>query len=245
MCAYAAYAPVYDSTGQGARGARLATEVLRRLRGRGVAPQDALDLACGTGAATLALADAGLRAVGADRAPAMLAIARGRARDARLDAAFVEADIRDLTLGEEGDAFDLVTCLGALDELADDGDLARVVRVAAGLLRPGGRLAFDLPPAELLAQGEADAVLHDGLDHLVYARLTLDEGARGERQVVWFVREIERWWRGEETHPLRLWAEDEALAALAAAGMALEERWETEGGRVAYVARSEHTAEQR
>lgn len=235
---YSAYAPIYDAAGLDRAGAEGARATLAWLRAAGHAPRDALDLACGTGAAALALAAAGLRTSGVDRAPAMLRIAAGRARDARLDVGWTEADIRELTARRS--SYDLVTCFGALHELAGDGDLARVLGGAAGRLRPGGWLAFDLwAPGYFAAREESDEVLHDGPDLLVAARLLLDgQGQVWGRRVVWFVREIERWWRGEETHALRAWAEDEALAGLAGAGLALALRRE-QGERVLYVARRE------
>ncbi|MFO7167903.1 MAG: class I SAM-dependent methyltransferase [Chloroflexota bacterium] len=257
--AYADYAAVYDATGQGRGAALQAEQALAWLRARDRAPRDALDLACGTGAATIALARAGVRVIGIDRSPAMLSIARGRARDSGLSAAFVRGDIRDLMAGDGPGAepldpmsdgaddaaplalrpasVDLVTCFGALEELTDDGDLARVFSGAARLLRPGGHLIFDLPRGGL---PEGDEVLHDGPDHLVYAHTVCDRRGRfGRRRVVWFVREIERWWRGEMTYGVRSWRGGEVSEALGASGLRLIERSSGSDGlreRVRYVA---------
>ncbi|HWQ15238.1 MAG TPA: class I SAM-dependent methyltransferase [Roseiflexaceae bacterium] len=246
MGCYASYAPIYDATGQGHAGAALARQVASWLRGRGHAPRAALDLACGTGDGALALAEAGIHTFGVDRSPTMLAIARGRARDAGLDVQFLEMDIRaawtndqrptthETEAGEvrssfviRRSSFDLVTCFGTLNELVEDGDLERVFGAAAGLLRPGGYVAFDLwADADLMARDGADVMLHDGPDHLVYARLILDgRGGLGQRRIVWFVREIDRWWRGEEVHPLRAWRDEEVYAALGSAGLMLVEQW--------------------
>jgi hypothetical protein len=48
-------------------------------------------------------------------------------------------------------------------------------------------------------------------------------------RIVWFVREIEVWWRGKETHTERAWMYAEVRAALAQAGLALVERLDVEG----------------
>jgi SAM-dependent methyltransferase len=247
MSCYSSYAPVYDATGQGRVGAGLARQALAWLRGHGQAPRAALDLACGTGGGAFALAEAGMQVIGVDASPAMLVIARGRARGAGLDVVFVEGDIRNLpaagqweepgvnvqrsTFDVQRSTFHLVICFGALNELAGDGDLAQVFGAAAALLRPQGHLAFDLWDAEaLLAGDETDVVLHDGPDHLVYARRTPgEEGEPGERRIVWFVREIDRWWRGEEAYPLRAWREEEVREALRSAGLTLAEQWPAEG----------------
>ncbi len=93
---YDAYAPIYERTGQDRFGAYLAHLTLTWLRARQVAPRRALDLACGTGGATLALAAAGIDTTGVDRSPAMLRIARRRAQEVGLTVPFVAADMRHL-----------------------------------------------------------------------------------------------------------------------------------------------------
>jgi SAM-dependent methyltransferase len=217
---YNAYAAIYDATGQSQAGAASAAVLLRWLAASGHLPRTALELGCGTGAVALALAAAGIRVTGVDRAPAMLAIAAGRVRDAGYDVALIEADLGALEL--PAPSFDLVTCCGVVNELDRDGDLARLFEHAAGWLRPGGYLAFDLlTPGFFQARQDADHVLHDGPDHMLAAQLlTDDDGQVWGRRVLWFVREIDRWWRGEELQPLRAWSETAALDALQQAGFA-------------------------
>lgn len=229
---YTDYAPIYDAIGQGAFAERLVALLLAALP---APPRRALDLACGTGAATLALAAAGARSLGVDRSPQMLAIARGRARDCRLPARFIQADIRRLprTPALRPASFDLVTCLyDSLNYLTGDDDLAAVFVPVGELLRPGGRLVFDLNTEhEFLTWDESDQVVHDSGGILVYNRLSYDPAERlAHGRIVWFVREGERWWRGEEQHTERAWRDDEVLAALNAAGLRLiarrTPRWE-------------------
>src|SRR5689334_17082579 len=123
---YDTYAPIYDAIGQGRFGERMADWALRWLAVHGSRPAEVLDLACGTGAAALAFAAAGCHLVGIDQSPAMLSIARGRARDAGYNIAFVEGDIRELRIENEEwrnslatnhspffilhSSFDIVTC---------------------------------------------------------------------------------------------------------------------------------------
>lgn len=242
---YTDYAPIYDAIGQGAFAEELLARILAALP---EPPRRALDLACGTGAASLALAAAGAEVVGVDRSPQMLAIARARARDRGLPVTFVEADLRRLTpaLGHQG-PFDLITCLyDSLNYLTGDGELAAALAGAAPLLRPGGRIVFDLnTEQEFLSWDEGDQVVHDSDGILVYNRLSYEPDARLARgKIVWFVRgEGERWWRGEEQHIERAWSEPEVLAALADAGLRLLARrtpaWEPalpDAPRVVYEA---------
>lgn len=102
----------------------------------------ALDLGCGTGmftAALAALAARGIEAVGVDPAGAMLEIARTRPGGARMT--WVQADARSLDLGRR---FDAVTLTGhAFQTLLTRDDRAAVLAVIGRLLNPGGRFFFD------------------------------------------------------------------------------------------------------
>lgn len=232
---YTDYAPIYDAIGQGA----FAEELVGHILAAGAPPpHHALDLACGTGAATLALAAAGAVVVGVDRSPPMLDIARARARDRGLSITFVEADLRWLpiqdgqspagppsTLSLPPAAFDLITCLyDSLNYLTGDHDLALALECAGRLLRPGGRLIFDLNTEhEFATWGDgSDQVVHDSGGILVYNRLHYDPRERlGYGRIGWFVREGERWWHCEEQHIERAWTDDEVCAALEGAGLRL------------------------
>jgi SAM-dependent methyltransferase len=274
---YRTYAPVYDATGQAWFGARLAAWTLDWLGARGERPARVLDLACGTGAATLVFAAAGCRTVGLDRAPAMLAIARARARDAGVRAAFVQADMRALPRHDQrrrtGDggrrtsdgaaadqapalqrssarfalrpwsecagsairpgSFDLASCFyDSLNYLTAERDLERVLAGVRAALRLGGYLVCDLnTEAEYQTWDDRDTVVYDGRDHLVYNQLRYDPERRlTEGRIVWFVRELERWWRGEEVHIQRAWTEAELRGAFAQAGLAVVERLGPDGG---------------
>ena len=259
---YSAYAPIYDAIGQGRFSERMAGWALRWLAAYGSSPARVLDLACGTGAAALAFAAASCQVVGIDQSPAMLSIARARARDAGQDIAFVEGDIRELRIKSEEwrndlasshssffilhSSFDLVVCFyDSLNYLMDDGDLDLTFSGAAAALRPGGHMVFDInSQAEYATWDERDVVVYDGRDCLVYNKLSYDSDARqAEGRIVWFVRETELWWRGEETHTQRAWSHDEICDTLARAGLALVGLYDVEGnetckeaGRILYVA---------
>ena len=252
---YDAYAAVYDAIGHGRFSARMATWVLEWLQAHSTAPKRVLDLACGTGDAALVFAAAGCDVLGVDRSRPMLEIARGKARDAGQAIEFVEGDIRELASTFtrlhiqtfERSAFDLATCFyDSLNYLTGDGDLDRVFAGVAAALRPGGYLIFDINTSdEYLTWDERDVVTYDGRDCLVYNRLSYDPDTRlGTGEIVWFVREIERWWRGEETHTERAWSDAEIASALVDAGLELIERLTPDGApalddapRVVYVAR--------
>ena len=58
-----------------------------------------MDVACGTGNATIPAARAGARVTGADFSPDLLAIARERAADAMVEVEWVEANAEQLPFG--------------------------------------------------------------------------------------------------------------------------------------------------
>ena len=243
---YDAYAPIYRQAGLEQFGRQLATRIA--LRFPAPAGAAALDLACGSGAATLVLARAGYRTVGVDRAPAMLALAAQEAAAQGLAIEWVQGDLTALPehAAPAAGRFTLITCLfDSLNYLLGDADLALACRGAARLLAPGGQFIFDLnTEQEFLSWDERDEVVCDTPDLLVCQRLTYDaRERRAHGQIIWFRRIGERWWRGEETHTERPWRAAEITDALAAAGLRLREcvtpLWQPAQGnepRLLYVA---------
>jgi SAM-dependent methyltransferase len=103
----------------------------------GVEPgMDVLDVACGTGNATLPAARTGARTTGLDFAPGLLEIARERAADAMLEIDFIEGDAQAMPF-EDGSFDRLVSTFGhmfAPDHRRTADEMKRV-------LRPGGVIA--------------------------------------------------------------------------------------------------------
>jgi ubiquinone/menaquinone biosynthesis C-methylase UbiE len=102
----------------------------------GVEPgMDVLDVACGTGNATIPAAKAGARVTGLDFSPAMLEIARERSADAMVEIDFVEGDAQELPF--EGASFDRVlSVFGHMFAPDHERTAAEMRRV----LRPGGAI---------------------------------------------------------------------------------------------------------
>lgn len=228
------YTAMYDQIGQSAFAEHVATCLVQSFSAEPLSawikdskeqnlPRRVLDLGCGTGAAALVFASAGYEVVGIDRSRAMLLQAQGKAERDKLRVSFVQSDMRALDdIWTEHavlrpDSFDLVTCLGSsLHELTRADDLGRVCAGVLHLLRPGGRFVFDLIPIqEFTTWDEQNQVLYADPNYVVYQRLSYIAATRqATRRIVWLVREIERWWRGEESHRLRAWRDEEIAAAL-------------------------------
>jgi SAM-dependent methyltransferase len=180
------------------------------------APYRVLDLGCGTGAAARVFAAVGCDVVGIDHSAAMLEQARFAAYRQQRTLRFIQADIRALPATCPA-PFDLITCLsGTLNEMTDDGDLARVCGQAARLLQPGGLFVFDIATVSgYRARHESERVLCNHRDYVAYEHLHYNkQSCMAARRIVWLVREIESWWRSEETHHERAWTREEAEHAL-------------------------------
>lgn len=94
-----------------------------------------MDVGCGTGNYTLALAQRGIQALGVDLSAAMLAVAINKAKKAKLLAAYMQADAEYLPFSAE--SFDLVVSVTTLEfVVSPQAAVAEMVRV----LRPSGRL---------------------------------------------------------------------------------------------------------
>lgn len=93
-----------------------------------------LEVAVGTGR-NLPFYPRGIRLTGIDLTPAMLAVARDRARDLGMDVELVEGDAQALPFADS--SFDTAVCTLALNAIPDDrAAIAEMYRV----LRPGGSL---------------------------------------------------------------------------------------------------------
>ena len=98
-----------------------------------------LDIGCGTGLLTAALALDGIAATGVDPAPAMLAIARTQPAGDRVT--WIEGDARTIRLGQR---FDLIVMTGHAFQVAlTDTDRSAFLDTIAAHLAPDGRFIFD------------------------------------------------------------------------------------------------------
>ncbi len=99
-----------------------------------------LDVPCGSGRHSLALAARGHRVTGVDISAEAVDHARRAAADARLDVGFVRADMREIA---GLDRFDAAVCLGNSFGYLDRAGTREFVAALAGAVRPGGGLVVD------------------------------------------------------------------------------------------------------
>lgn len=118
-----------------------------------VAPKGsrALDVGCGGGLLSEALARAGATVTAIDLAPAVLDVARLHLHESGLVVDYRETSVEALAQ-ELPAAFDLVTCMEMLEHVPDPGS---VIRACAALLKPGGKLFLSTLNRTPLAFGAA------------------------------------------------------------------------------------------
>lgn len=174
-----------------------------------------LDVPCGWGRHSIALAREGFRVTGLDLSETLLARARKRAAAASVDVEFVRGDMREIPWQGRFDAvLSLYSSLGYF--LSDDEDL-RVLRGAREALRPDGVFVMETMHRDHIVGGYAARdwwETDDGLTVWVEREFDAIEGVS---------REWTRWSRGadsgEKYHELRIRTATEWEALLRAAGL--------------------------
>jgi len=96
----------------------------------------ALDVGCGGGILSEALAAAGAQVTGIDLAPRVLDVARLHLHESNLAVDYREISVEALATEMPG-SFDLVACMELLEHVPDPGG---VITACAALLKPGGHL---------------------------------------------------------------------------------------------------------
>jgi SAM-dependent methyltransferase len=110
----------------------------------------ALDLCCGPGRCSVALAQAGFGVTGVDRTKYFLDEARARARAAHVKVDWVQADMRDFVRKEAFSlALSMFTSFGYFDDRREDIEVLGNILAS---LKPGGVFLIDVMGKECLAK---------------------------------------------------------------------------------------------
>lgn len=244
---YDAIAEVYDLSGQSRFSLKMLSYLLELLALRRSKPQRVADLACGTGAAAVALAKRKFKVSGVDGSAAMLARARQRAACWKVDVDWRQQLLTELDLPQ---AYELATCLyDSLNHLTEPLDFRKALFGVRRLLVPGGLFFFDMntPYAYASVWGQAeDSHLADN-----YARFWRSSYERtsgiATLQATYFQRQADELYRRVSiTHHARGYTPDEVRRGLEEAGFELLNAYQAMSFepvdertyRVAYLARA-------
>lgn len=103
-----------------------------------LAGKKALDVGCGGGLLSEAMALAGAEVLGVDMAAESLAVATQHAEAAQASVTYQKVAVEDLALERAGE-YDIVTCMEMLEHVPDPSS---IIRACARLCKPGGELFF-------------------------------------------------------------------------------------------------------
>lgn len=139
-----------------------------------------LDLTCGTGSQVFWLAKHGYQVTGADFSPALLEIARCKARKEKIDIQFLEGDMRTIQVGQ----FDaVVTISNAVGHLTKSG-FEKAMKNIHRNLKTGGLYIFDIFNLDAMTDKAVDnlamdvkAAVNDRKIHNIqYSKIDRDRG---------------------------------------------------------------------
>lgn len=102
---------------------------------------DILDLYCGYGRHSIELAKRGFQVIGVDSTASFLEIARQKATEMDVNAAFEQCDMRELSYNQ---AFDAVINMFAAFGFFSDVENEQIIGRIYSALKPGGRFLIDL-----------------------------------------------------------------------------------------------------
>lgn len=219
---YVGLAGIYDFMMMGVDYEAWADYVLEAANHFGVAPRDVLDLACGTGSTTIPLAKRGLSVTGLDLAPAMLAIARDKAREEGVNIPFVEKNM--LALDYENRFDMIVSFQDGINYLTGDGDFAKLTAGVSKGLKENGVFIFDLNRVDHYADTETTVIDLDD-EYLVYENNYDGEKRIWHINLTGFVKEGELYRKFEEVHEEKNHDRKEVEAALHANGLSIVAVW--------------------
>jgi SAM-dependent methyltransferase len=141
-------------------------ESLTLFKDAGISPRSggrALDLGCGSGFQSIALAELGFTVLSVDTSGSLLEELRDRAGEREIHA--VQGDIRDPDVYAAEGPFEVAVCMGdTLTHLGTPGEVETLVRDVRGAMEQGGTLIFEFRDytAELKGAGRIIPVRMEG-----------------------------------------------------------------------------------
>lgn len=174
-----------------------------------------LELGCGSGAFSRALARAGYNMTGADISAPMLSKAAALARAEGLNIPFVQADAAKLKTPEK---YDFLIAPNDCYNYLPQNRLQAAFRRAADCLKRGGIFWADVSSAYKLREKVANNMFADDREDVTYLSFNALKEDRVEMDVTLFVRKGNVYERFDETHVQYIHEEEDVLSALEGAG---------------------------
>ena len=176
-----------------------------------------LDVGCGSGKFTIALAGKRMDMTGLDRSSDKLRVARDSSRQAGKRITYIEGDILDTPLGR--DRYDLVTAMcDVFNYVVADEQLLEVFLSIYTSIKSGGTLIFDVSSrAKLTDLVEQGQYVYDAEDVTYIWTNTISQDLV-DMDITFFVKEGESYTRFDEYHTQRIYDKQHLLDMLKSCG---------------------------
>lgn len=225
MRGYSYFADYYDGLTQNVPHEEMADYFCSLFRRLEHAPGLALDLACGTGTLTLALAKRGIDIYGVDASPEMLSVAQQKAGEQETDILFLCQKMQTLDLYG---TVDTVLCtLDSVNHLVRDREVQQAFDRVSLFLNPGGYFIFDVNTVykhrEVL--GNNTFVYDTKNVFCVWQNTFYPETDKVRINLDFFEREGDAYFRRQEEFWERAYTHQQLVSFLHHAGLTVVERY--------------------
>lgn len=217
MNAYHALADSYDRLTNDVDYAAVVDFYFQILERERLKPRTAVDLACGTGAVALLLAQRGLQVTAVDMSEQMLCVAAQKAQGLERPPVFIRQKLQELCLPR---AVDLGVCaLDSIDYITSPADCRKAIRRIYKALNPGGCFIFDVNTPEKLRAMDGQVFLDEDDDVFCVWRGEFDEQSNiCSYGMDLFQRRGEVWQRSFEEHREYAYSAQQLIQYLREAG---------------------------
>lgn len=224
MEAYTSFAQVYDLFMDNVPYEEWCAYIAGILREYGIEDGLVLELGCGTGSLTRALAGKGYDMIGVDNSEEMLEMAMDKQQEGE-DILYLLQDMREFEL--YGTVRAVVSICDSMNYILTYEDLVQVFRLVNNYLDPGGILIFDLNTLykyeEILGENTFAENRPEG--SFIWENYFDEETGINEYDLTLFIRESgeeELYRKFEETHYQRAYDPETVKALLEQAGLKVE-----------------------
>ncbi|MCZ6680115.1 MAG: class I SAM-dependent methyltransferase [Candidatus Poribacteria bacterium] len=244
---YEKFAHAYDRMMSNVDYVRWANYIEDLFRHYKCQPRKILEIACGTGALTVLLAERGYEMWGLDCAEGMLTVAREKAEKRHLDIPFIQGDMRNFELQQQ---FDAVLCIyDSINYAVDEDELESVFRSVSKHLDLSGLFILDVTTERNIVQHFHTQTFAENQDD--YSYIWKNVYSRHNQichtSLTFFIREGDLFHRFEEIHIQKIFEvktvnrrlEQAGYKMLSAYDMYTFNRWSRHSDRINLTARKE------
>jgi ubiquinone/menaquinone biosynthesis C-methylase UbiE len=218
---YTKFAAAYDEMMKNVNYARWADYIDRLFALYNFHPRRVLDIACGTGSATLLLAEKGYMMSGTDRAMEMLLRAREKAKKRGLRLNLWQQDMRHLAVARPHDA---VLCLyDSINYIVTEEEMKQVLTRVSEALVPRGMFIFDVTTEYNIVKHFHRQTFAESREDFSYIwkNLYLHKEKVCKTVLTFFLREDKHYRKYEELHVQKIYSVDQIKGLLEQTGYKL------------------------